>query len=56
MKKETTYNYFKKKKLNVNYGKHVVKAGNVVFVCDNANQVDLISKWIKAGGDNFVIK
>lgn len=53
---KVTYNYFKsKKRENVNYGKHVVKAGKVTFVCDNANQAELIKKWIKAG-DNFEIR
>lgn len=55
MKKEVKFDYFAKKKMNEAYGKYVVKAGNVVFVCDNANQKDLIKKWIKAG-DKFVIK
>lgn len=54
MYKEPAFNYFKKRDKNAKYGKHAVKVGNVVFVCDNAKQKDLIKKWIKAG-DNFAI-
>ena len=57
MKSKKAFNYFgmerNKKKLKNN--KNVVYSGNVTFVCENANQADLIRKWIKAG-DNFEIK
>lgn len=43
------YNYFKKNKRNE------VQYGAIKFVCANANQADLLRKWIKAG-DKFEIK
>lgn len=52
MKNKKVFKYFgmerNKKKSRDN--KNIVRAGNAVFVCDNAKQADLIRKWIKAGG------
>lgn len=57
MKSKKVFNYFgmerNKKKLRDN--KNTVHVGNVVFICDNAKQADLVRKWVKAG-DNFEIK
>lgn len=57
MKSKKVFNYFamERNKKKAKNNKNVVHAGNVMFVCDNANQADLIRKWIKAG-DNFEIK
>ena len=57
MKSKKVFNYFgmKRNKKKLKNNKNVVRAGNVAFVCANANQADLIRKWIKAE-DNFEIK
>jgi len=57
MKSKKGFNYFgmerdKKKTRDKN---NIVRKGNVMFVCDNAEQADLLRAWIKAG-DNFEIK